>query len=124
MVPADCGSRREQSMQHAQGSAAGRGYGATLSTPTVESIARARISDYARWLADSRAVPADGDYADLWRWSVELPAEFWASIWDYFDVLGTRATGPVIEGDQMPAITWFAGSTVNYAKNALPAAWT
>jgi acetoacetyl-CoA synthetase len=111
-------------MWHGQGSAAGRGYGATLSTPTTESIRRARISDYARWLAKNRAVPTDGSYAQLWRWSVELPAEFWASIWDYFDVVGIRGTGPVIEGDQMPAIRWFTGSTLNYARNALRVAKT
>jgi len=117
-------SGREQLMQHAQGSAAGRGYGALLSTPTTESIERARITDYARWLADRRGVPADGNYTDLWRWSVERPAEFWASIWEYFDVLGERGTGPVIDGDQMPAISWFDGSKLNYARNALRAAAT
>jgi len=109
-------------MQHGQGSAAGRGYGALLSTPTKESIDRARITDFERWLADHRSVRADGDYAELWKWSVEQPADFWASLWDYFGVLGDRGTAPVIEGDQMPAISWFDGSTLNYARNALRAA--
>ena len=84
----------------------------------------ARITDYARWLAEHAGVPADAATRDLWQWSVDDPAEFWASIWDYFDVLGSRGTGPVIAGDQMPDIDWFSGSTLNYARNALRAAIT
>jgi acetoacetyl-CoA synthetase len=103
----------------AQGSAAGRGYGATLSTPTAGMIERARISDYAGWLSRHLGVVTDGSYADLWQWSVTHPADFWSSIWEYFGVLGDRGPGPVIEGERMPAIRWFPGSTVNYARNAL-----
>jgi acetoacetyl-CoA synthetase len=113
-----------ESMQQEQGSAAGRGYGALLSTPSPEAVERARITDYARWLSSQRGGPATSDYTTLWRWSVSHPAEFWASIWDYFDVLGSRGAGPVISGEQMPDITWFSGSTVNYARNALRAAKT
>ena len=78
--------------------AAGRGYGATMSTPTAADIEQARITDYARWLGDTRGVRADGSYASLWRWSVTEPAGFWASIWDYFGVLGGRGDAPVPEG--------------------------
>ncbi len=111
-------------MQEGQGSAAGRGYGALLATPSREAIERARITDYARWLAEHRGGPVASDYTALWRWSVDRPAEFWASIWDYFDVLGDRGAGPVISGEQMPDITWFSGFTLNYARNALRAAGT
>ena len=111
-----------ESMQQEQGSAAGRGYGALLSTPSPEAVERARITDYARWLNSQGRRQGARDYTALWRWSVSQPAEFWASIWDYFDVLGSRGAGPVISGKQMPDITWFSGSTVNYACNALRAA--
>jgi acetoacetyl-CoA synthetase len=103
---------------------AGRGYGATLSTPTEADVEQARITDYARWLGDARGVRVDGGYASLWQWSVTEPAEFWASIWDYFGVLGIRGEAPVIQGDQMPAITWFSDSSLNYSRNALRAAST
>jgi acetoacetyl-CoA synthetase len=113
-----------ESMQQGPDSAAGRGYGALLATPSPESVERARIADYARWLLDRPGGPAAGGYNALWRWSVENPSDFWASIWDYFGVLGARGAGPVISGEQMPDITWFSGSTVNYARNALRAAST
>jgi acetoacetyl-CoA synthetase len=113
-----------ESMQQGQGSAAGRGYGTLLATPSLETIKRARITDYTRWLSDQGRSQGATDYTALWQWSVNQPADFWASIWDYFDVLGTRAAGPVISGDRMPDITWFSGFTVNYARNALRAAST
>ena len=119
---------------------AGRGYGTLLATPTRTDIERARITDYARWLTDGRAVEAGGtatpggsggssprtssSYHDLWCWSVFEPAEFWSSIWDYFGVLGRRGDGPVLKGGPMPAVSWFSGSTINYARNALRTART
>jgi acetoacetyl-CoA synthetase len=98
-------------------STAGRDYGDTLWTPSPEVIRRAEITRYARWLA-GRDGPADGSYHDLWQWSVTEPADFWASIWDFFGVLGERGTGPVLTG-QMPTAAWFSDSTLNYARNAL-----
>jgi acetoacetyl-CoA synthetase len=109
---------------------AGRDYGATLWAPDPATIERARISHYARWLADRwpeapRPAPpgsstsAADDYAKLWQWSVTESAQFWGSIWDYFGVLGQRGDGPELRGDQMPDVSWFAGSTLNYARNVL-----
>ncbi|MGN6794119.1 MAG: AMP-binding protein, partial [Streptosporangiaceae bacterium] len=104
----------------------GRGYGAILATPTQADIEQARITDFARWLAQRRG---DGstmapDYHELWRWSVADPADFWSSIWEYFAVPGGRGNGSVLEGGPMPAVRWFSGSTLNYAHNALRAAST
>jgi len=103
---------------------AGRGYGAILSTPTQADIERARITDYGRWLSARMGVSNDGGYRALWEWSVADPSEFWTSVWDYFDVLGSRGDGPVLQGGAMPGVTWFSGSTLNYARNALRTAST
>ena len=102
---------------------AGRDYGETLWQPSAESAERTIIAEYARWLTGhgGPAISAkDGvpSYHDLWQWSVDEPAAFWSSLWDFFGVLGARGTGPVLTGE-MPAVTWFAGSTLNYARNAL-----
>ncbi|MFC5826852.1 acetoacetate--CoA ligase [Nonomuraea insulae] len=86
--------------------------GELLWEPGEEVIESARLTHYLRWLGRS------GDYEDAWRWSVDQPAEFWTSIWDYFDVIGDRGDGPVVSG-KMPDVTWFAGSSLNYAENAL-----
>ncbi|MBB2909751.1 acetoacetyl-CoA synthetase [Streptosporangium becharense] len=86
--------------------------GALLWEPSPEVVKNARITRYAEWLGRS------ADYESLWRWSVDAPAEFWTSIWDYFGVVGERGDGPVISGE-MPGTRWFEGSTLNYAANAL-----
>ncbi|MCC5579806.1 acetoacetate--CoA ligase [Microtetraspora sp. AC03309] len=86
--------------------------GALLWEPTAEVVRDARITRYTEWLG------RPGDYQDVWNWSVDSPAEFWTSIWDYFDVLGDRGDGPVLRGT-MPDVTWFEGTTLNYAENAL-----
>jgi acetoacetyl-CoA synthetase len=97
---------------------AGRDYGDTLWTPDAATIDQARITRYARWLAAERNVLTDG-YQQLWQWSVAEPGPFWASIWDYFGVLGERGEGPWLSGGQMPDVTWFGGTTINYARNML-----
>ncbi|MGW4423556.1 acetoacetate--CoA ligase [Streptosporangium sp. NPDC004631] len=86
--------------------------GALLWEPTPEIVEKANVTRYLEWLG--RPV----DYQALWEWSVEAPAEFWTSIWDYFGVVGERGDGPVMSGT-MPGVEWFAGSTLNYAANAL-----
>jgi acetoacetyl-CoA synthetase len=105
--------------------AAGRDYGDILWAPTAQSAENAEITRYARWLAGhgGPVVPgvAPGElvsYRDLWQWSVDAPAEFWTSIWDFFGVLGSRGDGPALAGE-MPNATWFEGGTLNYAQNAL-----
>jgi acetoacetyl-CoA synthetase len=103
-------------------SQAGQDYGETLWAPRTATVSAARITHYARWLAAERGAdiaPGTGDYAALWQWSVADPGRFWASLWDYFDVLGQRGDGPPLAGGPMPDVTWFAGATLNYARNAL-----
>ena len=114
----------------------GSGYGDVLWEPSAEVVKRARVTGYRRWLA-ARGVsagepapagaPADTparDYHRLWQWSVDEPAAFWGSLWDYFGVLGERGDGPVLAGGPMPEATWFPGATLNYARNALRTAQT
>jgi acetoacetyl-CoA synthetase len=103
---------------------AGRGYGAIMSTPTQADVERARVTDYSRWLAASQDVSTGEGYGGLWQWSVSEPAEFWSSLWGYFGVLGSQGDAPVLRGGPMPDVTWFAGATLNYARNALRAART
>jgi len=103
-------------------SVAGRDYGEILWTPPAGVIERAEITRYGRWLADQGVQRAGsygaGAYLDLWQWSVAEPAAFWSSVWDFFGVLGSRGAGPVLTG-RLPKVSWFEGSTLNYARNAL-----
>jgi acetoacetyl-CoA synthetase len=95
------------------------GYGQTLWEPDDKTKRNARITRYMAWLGQGFA-----DYDELWNWSVAHPAEFWSTIWEYFEVLGDRAAAPVLTGETMPDVRWFEGATLNYARNALRTAWT
>ncbi|MBV9096275.1 MAG: acetoacetate--CoA ligase [Streptosporangiaceae bacterium] len=99
------------------------GYGQVLWEPDQVTLRDARVSHFMRWLSSERGRDFAG-YADLWQWSVTRPEEFWAAIWDYFEVLGDRGPGPVLSGGTMPEVRWFSGATLNYARNALRTAWT
>ncbi|HZR53521.1 MAG TPA: acetoacetate--CoA ligase [Streptosporangiaceae bacterium] len=96
-----------------------QGYGQTLWEPDAKTRKNARVTRYQAWLDKSF-----GDYQELWEWSVSDLAGFWSSIWDYFEVLGDRGSGPVLTGQSMPDVHWFPGATLNYARNALRTAWT
>ena len=100
-------------------SAAGSaGEGQLLWAPGPADRANARITGYLRWLAAEHGL-SFGGYDELWRWSVDSPAEFWQSVWDFFGVQGHRGEGAVIDGGPMPDVRWFTGATVNYARAAL-----
>ncbi len=104
----------------AAGGAAGApaGEGALLWAPGPGERAHARVARFMTWLAAERGIHARG-YDELWRWSVERPAEFWDSVWAFFDLPGHRGDGPALTGGPMPDISWFPGASVNYARAAL-----
>ena len=79
--------------------------------PTDEDVARARLTDFARFVQQRTGV-SGADYKSLWQWSVDDPAAFWATMWDYFD-LGDRPDR-VLDDAQMPGARWFPGVQLNY----------
>jgi acetoacetyl-CoA synthetase len=114
-----------RAMEAREGDLLSRGYGAVLWEPDDKTVRGARVTRFMSWLADGRG-PRFDRYQELWQWSVTQPAQFWAAIWDYFDVLGEwdHDPGSVLAGQTMPDVRWFSGATLNYARNALRTAWT
>ena len=59
-------------------------------------------------------------FADLHSWSIENKTSFWASIWDFFKIIGSKGTEPYIEPiNEMPGSKFFPNGNVNYAENML-----
>ena len=85
-------------------------------------MSRRNDTDWRRFAATAarRHGAPDGDYADLWQWSVDCPARFWRAVWDYFGLRGRNGTAPadgdagVLAAASMPGAVWFPGVELNY----------
>src|SRR3954464_8295864 len=86
--------------------------------PSDERRERATVTRYARWLRDERGVELpDDEYASLWQWSVDNLEDFWASIWDFFEVQASEPYERVLGDRSMPGAEWFTGARLNYAQH-------
>jgi acetoacetyl-CoA synthetase len=92
--------------------------GTPLWEPSEEFRETARISDYMRWLKDEKNV-ALSDYDELWEWSVTDLEGFWASIWEYCGIKGSKPYERVLGKRGMPGAEWFPGAELNYAEHVL-----
>jgi len=84
--------------------------------PSPERIASATITRYRKWLNETRGLELAG-YHDLWQWSVDELEEFWASIWEFFDVRASRPYERVLTSREMPGAEWFPGARLSYAEH-------
>ncbi|MGV0715189.1 acetoacetate--CoA ligase [Mycolicibacterium sp. XJ662] len=85
-------------------------------TPTADDIAKARITDFARFVQQRVDTPFE-DYQSLWQWSVDDSSAFWAALWDYFE-LGDRPD-TVLAAETMPGAQWFPGAKLNYVDQVI-----
>jgi acetoacetyl-CoA synthetase len=99
-----------------EGAATNVSRGELLWNPSPERIERATMTRYMRWLRAERGRSFD-DYQALWEWSVTELEEFWASIWDFFEVEASVPYSEVLPERVMPGATWFPGAELNYAKH-------
>ncbi len=74
------------------------------------------MTRYMRWLEAERG-RSFGDYQALWEWSVGELEEFWASIWDFFEVDASAPYSEVLPERVMPGARWFAGAELSYAQH-------
>ncbi len=84
--------------------------------PSLAFRERTNLAHYLLWLQKEKKLPFE-DYRALWSWSVEEPADFWESIWQYFQVRSYAPYTQALSNDPMPNTRWFAGSKLNYAEH-------
>lgn len=89
--------------------------------PTPEQIEAARMTHYMAWLGDTRALEIR-NYADLHAWSIDRLEDFWASLFDYFEIESSRDYETVLITRDMPGAQWFPGARVNFTRHVLRAA--
>ncbi|MCZ6899607.1 MAG: acetoacetate--CoA ligase [Bacteroidetes bacterium] len=87
-----------------------------LWSPSESFKKDSNLSHYLQWLKNQRGL-SFGDYQSLWQWSVDFPANFWESLWDYFPIHSHTPYNQSLSSDSMPFSKWFQGATINYAEH-------
>uniref|UniRef100_A0AAY4BRJ2 Acetoacetyl-CoA synthetase n=1 Tax=Denticeps clupeoides TaxID=299321 RepID=A0AAY4BRJ2_9TELE len=61
------------------------------------------------------------DYDDLYQWSVGRYSDFWAQVWQFCGIAGSRMYEEVVDTTKKISDVpeWFKGSRLNYAENLL-----
>ncbi|MCP4347537.1 MAG: acetoacetate--CoA ligase [Desulfobacterales bacterium] len=60
------------------------------------------------------------EYKDLYQWSVDNIADFWAVIWDFAEIKASKPYDEIIDDvHKMPGANWFSGARLNFAENLL-----
>jgi acetoacetyl-CoA synthetase len=90
--------------------------GQLLWQPSEEVLRRANITAFTDWLGETRDLQF-ADYQELHRWSVEHLDDFWAAIWEYFEVQSSSPYECVLAKRDMPGAEWFPGAKLNYAEH-------
>jgi acetoacetyl-CoA synthetase len=80
--------------------------------PTV--AARSALAEFTRRIESDHGVRLAG-YHDLWRWSVENVEQFWAALWNFYEINHTPAPASVLSTRVMPGANWFPGAQLNFA---------
>lgn len=58
-------------------------------------------------------------YEQAWNWSVENVEDFWAAVWDYFNIISHTPYDQVLSDRSIPEARWFQGAEVNYTEHVL-----
>ena len=87
--------------------------------PSERAVEEAQLTQFARQMVRKRRLELNS-YADLYRWSVERPEEFWPEVWDFCGVLSSRKGSTVlVDGDKMPGARWYPEARLNFAENLM-----
>jgi acetoacetyl-CoA synthetase len=86
--------------------------------PSPERIAQTNLTAFIGFVRERYGVEI-GDYAALYRWSIENPERFWQTVWSWGGVIGTPGDTVVIDKDRMPGAKWFPEARLNFAENLL-----
>ncbi len=59
-------------------------------------------------------------YWELYDWSIDKIADFWASMWDFVEIKASKGYETVVDDlNKFPGAKWFPGARLNFAENLL-----
>lgn len=92
---------------------------APLWKPSEARIKNANITGFIKHINQKYSMNIDG-YHPLYQWSVDNREDFWASVWEFGNVIASKPYEKVLEdAPTMMGAKWFVGSRLNFAENLL-----
>ena len=58
-------------------------------------------------------------YEDLYRFSIDRPADFWREVWSFSGIRGEMGERVIVDLDRMPGARFFPDARLNFADNLL-----
>ncbi len=86
--------------------------------PPKALIKNSNLFKYEKFVSKNYKYNFSGNYKKLLNWSIKNPKDFWNSIWDYFEIIGTKANKFEITKDLINS-KFFVNSKLNFAENLL-----
>ncbi len=86
--------------------------------PSRERIEQSNMTAFMHFLEEKRGLKFD-QYNELYQWSINKPALFWESMWEYGDIIHSQKYANVLEGKDIRTAKWFEGAQLNFAENLL-----
>jgi acetoacetyl-CoA synthetase len=112
------GTGRLENLPH-DGGEKGSAMAEPMWKPSTERIERANLTAFLRAVHERWRLDL-ADYPALYRWSIQEPAAFWQSVWEFCGIVSSRsADDVVVDFDKMPGARWYPGARLNFAENLL-----
>jgi acetoacetyl-CoA synthetase len=93
--------------------------GKKLWEPSPDKIQNANMTRFMNFLKENLNLDFTL-YEDLYDWSIANRAAFWSALWDFSEVITSKAYDNVLENpDEMLGSKWFLGARLNFAENLL-----
>jgi len=87
--------------------------------PDKETLQQSQMYAFMQ-LAGKKFNLPEQNYAALHLWSVNNPAEFWGTFWNYAGIVHSVTFQNVVDDPgKMPGAKWFEGARLNFAENLL-----
>jgi acetoacetyl-CoA synthetase len=87
--------------------------------PSEERMKNTNMWDFMQYV-NERHGKDFASYDDLYQWSIDESPNFWATLWDYAQVIHSRPYDQVVDDiTKMPGARWFEGARLNFAENLL-----
>ena len=88
--------------------------------PTSERSDNSRMKDFLVYVNEKFSTSFTG-YNELFKWSVDNPADFWGTFWHFSGIKSYKDYDRVVDDPKkMPGAKWFEGARLNFAENLLP----